>query len=105
MFAFPHSYLSAAIGSTFAAWRAGMYDASMVASTSNNVTLTSVTGSFGPISNNSERMVRVSRNDPTRPIPTPATDVINPCNNTIFGILVVLAPSASALRSRVSSER
>jgi hypothetical protein len=66
-----HSYLSAIIGSVFAARRAGMKQAINATPTSNNAMPANVSGSVAVTSNNKLFTTRDNANAATKPIATP----------------------------------
>src|SRR6185369_17627763 len=89
-----YSYLSAIIGSTFAALRAGIRHATSATPANSSGTATNVNGSEAFTPNNNELIKRVNANDATRPIPTPSSVSPMPFFNTSPRIFPCVAPSA-----------
>src|SRR6185503_5069394 len=90
-----YSYLSATIGSTFAARRAGIQHASKATTASSKGTAANVNGSTALTPNSNEVIKRVSANDAAKPIATPSNVNFIPFCSTSNRILAGVAPSAS----------
>jgi len=89
-----HSYLSAIIGSTRSARRAGMKLAAKATPVSSSAIATKVTGSVALTPYNRLVITRVTINAANNPIRTPANVSINPWPATSFSTSPALAPSA-----------
>src|SRR5262245_19144122 len=98
-----YSHLSATIGSTFVARRAGIQQASSATTVSSSAITMNVNGSVALTPNSNVFINRVSAYDAVSPIATPTRDNIIPCLTTSFITSRVCAPSA--IRSPISCVR
>src|SRR5690349_21838799 len=91
---FYYSHLSATIGSTFAARRAGIQQAASATAASNNAIDAKVAGSVARVSNSIVAISRVSAHAADTPITTPADTSAIPCPMTNLSTLRGCAPRA-----------
>src|SRR5262245_52995361 len=89
-----YSHLSATIGSTFAARRAGIQQAASATPASNNAINANVVGSVAGVSNSMVDISRVSAQAAATPITTPTDTSAIPCPMTNRSTLRGCAPRA-----------
>src|SRR5205823_9824616 len=109
-FVIRHSYLSASIGSTRAARRAGNQHASEATAIRSDEFAINVAGSVGLMPKSRPLNKRVSAIAPTSPMATPILANLSPCRRTSHRIFALGAPRArripsSFLRVNVIQER
>src|SRR5215468_9931998 len=100
-----YSHLNATIGSTFAARRAGIQQATSATTVSKSAITTNVSGSVALTPNSKPDIRRVSATAAAEPIVTPIKARLIPCLMTSLSTLPARAPSAIRTPiSRVRSE-